>query len=37
MPHNTPRERPSTYFVEDRSNQEETAPLQLQDRMVTTR
>ena len=31
------REHPSTYFVQDRDNQEELARLQLQDRLVTQR
>jgi ubiquinone/menaquinone biosynthesis C-methylase UbiE len=30
------REHPSTYFVQDRDNQEELVRLQLQDQMVTT-
>ena len=38
MPHPTepPRENPSTYFVQDRSNQEEMQRLEIQDKMLTT-
>src|SRR5579859_8181 len=32
----TPREHPSAYFVQDRSNQEEMTRLQIQDHMVTS-
>lgn len=35
-PTNPRRERPSTYFVQDRSNEEELNRLQTQDQMVTT-
>src|SRR5215469_3777926 len=32
---NPSREHPSTYFVQDRSNQEEITRLQIQDQMIT--
>src|SRR5712691_9385302 len=35
IPSGTRREHPSTYFVQDRSNEEELTRLQLQDQMLT--